>query len=327
MKDILAVRLDRLGDAFVCVPALEGLRRAHPEARFHVVCSARNAGVFAPERVRTLTHGSVDFAQRLSEARYDAAIVFTEEVAGYAIARASKARRRIGFWHRWQKPLKSLWQRSQLTDSVYRPAAWVERPEHEVESAYRLALVLGAAAPPPADAQSLRAWLSIDGAVPAERHDVIGIQMTAKLAGGGWGPAALARAIGAAMSHSRAERCTLICSVADERLARATMEHVARAQAFPGPVGVIVTSTVPLWLAALASVSALITADTGAAHAAGMLGIPVIDLFEADRFDQLTRRWRPWAAPWRCLRKPQWRAHGEESLGIEIGDALAELRS
>ncbi|HEV2878686.1 MAG TPA: hypothetical protein VGW96_03805, partial [Candidatus Eremiobacteraceae bacterium] len=44
---ILLVRLDGVGDAALCVPALEGLRRAFPDASFGAVCSNANASLFS----------------------------------------------------------------------------------------------------------------------------------------------------------------------------------------------------------------------------------------------------------------------------------------
>lgn len=323
--DILCIRLDGIGDALTCVPALEGLRQANPGAKFHVVCSHRNSGVYSPARVRTLVAGTHDFEERLADANYDAAIVFTEEVEGYALARKSKAPRRIGFWHRFEKPLKSLWQRSQLTDRVYRPAAWVRQPEHEVESMYRLAQTLGAAPPPPDDALLLRGWLCTDGAPNAAASKSLGFQITPKLASGGWGLSALSRTIAAAIAASGFQQCSLLCAPSDERLARATMEHLERALRAGVRANIAATSDVARWFGEIASVAVLVTADTGAAHAAGMLGTPVVDLFDEDRFDQLIRRWRPWGAPSRCIPKSAWRAGLEEKLGYQIGTAVKEL--
>lgn len=327
LHDILLVRLDGVGDAVVCVPALEGLRTAFPGARFHIVCSPRNAGIFAPDRVETIVYPAADFEDRITATRFDAAIVATEEVNGYAIARRSQAPRRVGFWHRWEKPFKSAWQRAQLTHCVYRPAAWVRRPEHEVETMYRLAAALGAAPPPPRDLAKLRAWLNVGQVGEKASIGLFGFQVAPKLAAGGWGPAALGRAITVAMERAAARRCALICSAPDERLAQATMEHLGPDLRGDGHAQVLASSSIGAWLGALASVDALVTADTGAAHAAGMIGTPVVDVFENDRFDQLMRRWGPWAAPSRCVQKPAWRAGTEETLGNEVGAALIELCS
>jgi len=326
MNDILLVRLDGLGDALACVPMLEGLARRYSEARFHVVCSARNAGVFSPARVRTLEAEAVGFRGLLKTVEYDAAIVATDEVAGYEIARLSGAPRRVGFWHRFEKPFKSIWQRSQLTDAVYRPAGQ-RRAEHEVEVLYRLAAALGAPPKPPADPNALRRWLHVDRDSAGERAGAVGFQVTAKLASGSWGPSALGKCFAAALAAAGSRRCALLCARADEELARAVLEHLVAARADFERISQIVGASVSHWFGVIDALDALVSPDTGAAHAAGMLGVPVVDLFDCDRFEQSSRRWRPWASPSRCLVKPRWRPGLEDALGAEIGGALQIMLS
>lgn len=329
-RSILVVRLDGLGDAIACIPALEGLRRAYPQARFGIVCSPQNAGLLSDRLACTYVFRSgaaLDgvAAQTRSDG-YEYALVATEEVAGYLIARASGARRCAGFWHRFDKPFKSLWQRTHLTDPVYRPAAWIKRPEHEVEALYRLAQALGAQAPPPREPESLRPWLAIDqsGRIDAGGAP-LAIQVSAKLAARGWGPAALGLLAAEIFRTSSFARCILLAAPADEALARSVWEHFERA-ARPGErASVLVLGSLQQWLGAVASAAMLVTPDSGGAHAAGMLGVPVVDLFEPDHFEQLARRWRPWASPSRCLVKPAWHPGAEHVFGAQIAAAISEI--
>ena len=46
----------------------------------------------------------------------------------------------------------------------------------------------------------------------------------------------------------------------------------------------------------------VVSTDTGAAHVAGMLGVPVVDVFPDRDFAAQARRWRPWASPSRLVR-------------------------
>jgi ADP-heptose:LPS heptosyltransferase len=322
----LLIRLDGLGDALACVPALEGLRRAYPDATFGAVCSPANAEVFSPRvTVHVYDGAPVEvFGSELRRAGYTHALVATEEVAGYELARASGARRRAGFWHRFEKPFKSMWQFGQLTDRVYRPAAWSSRPEAEVETLYRLALPFGAQPPPSRDIGALRAWLAIGPAPPLGRT-ALGFQVAAKLTADGWGPEALSQLCAATLRASGLSVLTLLAASADQGLASALMEHLdsdVRARAHLSP-----PSGVPQWLRAIDSLAALVTPDTGAAHAAGMLGVPVIDLFLSTRFDQLSRQWRPWAAPARCIVKPLVGPGMPARLGGQLGAQIAELRA
>jgi ADP-heptose:LPS heptosyltransferase len=331
-RRILLVRLDGIGDALACVPMLEGLHRAYPSASFGAVMSKVNAGILSPSRVTTYVYGGEDDLLHVTEearnAGYDVAIVATEEVAGYEIARSSGAHVRVGFWHRFEKPFKSLWQRAQLTRAVYRPAARMRTPAHEAVAMYSLACALGAAPEPIADASVLRAWINADpaGAVQ-DGETALGVQIASKLATGGWGPAALAALIDAAFAYTGLTRCTLLASEADAPLARAVLDHMPPAQLSSGAVRFRAPSEVPRWLGAIASLGALITPDTGAAHAAGMLGVPVVDIFDSPDFAELSSRWRPWAAPARCLAKSDWHPGLESRFGAELGSAAKELLS
>ncbi len=331
-RRILLVRLDGIGDALACVPMLEGLSRTYPSATFGAVMSKVNAGILSPARVTTYVYGGEDDLLHVTEearnAGYDAAVVATEEVAGYEIARSIGAHIRVGFWHRFEKPFKSLWQRAQLTRAVYRPAARMRAPAHEALAMYSLARALGAASEPTADASVLRAWVNADpaGALP-DGQATLGVQIASKLATGGWGPAALAALIDASLAYAGLTRCVLLASEADAPLARAVLEHMPPAQLASGVVRLHPPSDVPRWLGAIASLGALITPDTGAAHAAGMLGVPVADLFDSASFEELSSRWRPWAAPARCFAKSDWHPGLESRFGAEVGAAVKELRA
>lgn len=330
LRRILLVRLDGIGDALACVPLLEGLRVLYPAAVFGAVLSPVNAAIYAPNRVTAHVLAGEDDVLRVSEdvrnAGYDAAIIATEEVAGYEIARASGAHVRVGFWHRIEKPFKSLWQRAQVTHAVYRPAARKRRPLHEAVTLYSLARALGAPAEPSTDAAVLRGWVNADpaGSLP-DGADTLGVQIAPKLATEGWGPAALSALIAAAIAHSGLTRCALLASEKDKALAGAILSNLSAGMSSGGSVALHPPTAIGPWLGAIASLAALITPDTGAAHAAGMLGVPVVDLFGAADFEELSSRWRPWAAPSRCLVKPAWHAGEETRFGQEAGSAVKEL--
>jgi ADP-heptose:LPS heptosyltransferase len=324
-RRILLVRLDGLGDALACVPALEGLRDALPGARFGALCSPRNSTLFSPRLVEPIhvwegPRSTAALEAGLRSAGYTDALVATEEPLGYRLARASGARRRAGFWHRLEKTFKSIWQFGQLTDAVYRPAAWVARPEHEVAALYRLAQALGARLPIPDDPAYLSRWLDVSTPDAEIGRDAFAFQIAAKLGRGGWGPEAIARVAAVTVERAPLRRCVFLAGPGDEGLARAVIERMP-----PGRAVLARSAGTSSWLASIASAGAVVTPDTGAAHAAGMLGVPVIDLFEPERFDQLSRQWRPWAAPSRCLVKPAYAPGAEPALASDIAGAMSEL--
>jgi ADP-heptose:LPS heptosyltransferase len=259
--------------------------------------------------------------------RYTHAMIATEEPAGYRIGRKSGAAVRAGFWHRFEKTFKSLWQYAHLTDAVYRTAAWVDAPEHEVVAMYRLAERLGAETPIPDDARALRDWIDVspDGALP-DGASSLAWQVTPKWTTGGWKPDAIAALAAAAHEASPFERLAFVCARRDQGLALSVMEHLPHALVAAGKAALAPPAELPQWLAAIASAGALVTPDTGAAHAAGMLGVPVVDLFDPARFEQLSRQWRPWAAPSRCIVKPEYRDdRSAAAFGAVLSAALDDL--
>ncbi len=66
---------------------------------------------------------------------------------------------------------------------------------------------------------------------------------------------------------------------------------------------------------------ALVSTDTGAAHLAGMIGVPVVDVFPDARFDAQTRRWRPWASSSIVVRASEL-ARAPETLIAQALDGL-----
>ncbi|MDQ2818055.1 MAG: hypothetical protein M3T49_07615 [Candidatus Eremiobacteraeota bacterium] len=324
---LLLVRLDGVGDALACVPALEGLRRAWPRMEFGAVCSAANAALFSDRVTDVFVYdGKSDvraFAELLHSRRFSHALVATEEPIGYRIAALSGAARRAGFWHGLEKAFKSLWQRALLTDAVYRPAAWWKNSEHECETIYRLARALGARLPVPCDPAALSAWIQVDAVGFGAARGALGVQVSPKLMTGGWGPAAWAALLSTALAASTLDRCLMLVPAADARLARAIAD--AMPVGLRRDVSLAVFAHMPAWLGAISSLRALVSADTGAAHAAGMLGTPVVDLFASSRFAQLSRQWRPWAAPSHCAQLPVWRMGVERSFGTQIGQWIAGL--
>ncbi|MDQ6781072.1 MAG: hypothetical protein M3Z37_08005 [Candidatus Eremiobacteraeota bacterium] len=327
---ILLVRLDGVGDAALCVPALQGLAQRYPAARFGAVCSNANARLFSQKVERVFVCESPaaadGVAAELARAGYTHVLVATEEVVGYRLARASGARYRAGFWHGMQKPFKSLWQYAQLTTRVYRPAARSPQPPHEVEMLYLLAQALGASAPAPNDPRALRVWLDAQPPAGAGTSDrCVAMQITPKLLRNGWGPAALAEFIAATICMLRLPRCVLMAAAQDESLAYAVYEQVPAATRTEDRLTLRTSLEMPRWLGDLAAAALVVTPDTGAAHVAGMLGVPVIDIFEADAFERLSQQWRPWAAPSRSLAKPRWHPEAARSLAQDVARAAHEL--
>lgn len=298
--NVLLVRIDGVGDALVCAPLIAALRAAGH--RVGALLSTRNAGAFAPgvfdavhvvERIPWPRHGSTpaSYAGALADARaacYEVALVASEEPEAYRFARACGARRRIGFTNGFEKPLKSLWARGHLTRALPRETSADRVGEHEVETLFRLGAGLHAEAQPTRELGRLRWLVALREAKPA---DLIVLQVARKAHASEAGRAAFAAL---AQRIGKSHPIALFAAGEDAALAR---ELGAPHDLVPS-----VFERVEAWRDALVGARAVVTPDGGAAHLAGMAGVPCVDIFEAgphSAFD--VRRWRPWAGPARTL--------------------------
>lgn len=314
---ILIVRTDGIGDALVLAPLIAALRAAGKT--LGIVLSTRNAEIFAPgafaevhvlERIPWPKHGSTGkslarVTREVRDAGYDAALIASEEPEAYTLARRALVPVRIGFWNAWQKPLKSLWVRTQCTRVIRRGASLGDETQHEAEIVYQL----GANCvnePPPVDANRLRDV--IVGDVPLVPGPAV-MQLSPKWRAWGMPDDAFI-----ALARGLVLRGVKLVGTAEDLLASAV----------PADLDVACFDSLVPWKAAIANASVVITPDSGAAHLAGMLGVPVIDWFPVDGYDALVRRWRPWIAPYRALH-----ARADETVDALIGritgalDALA----
>jgi ADP-heptose:LPS heptosyltransferase len=295
---VLLVRLDGIGDALVCTPLLEALRAAGHEVG--IALSDRNAGIFVRdafvathvlERIPWPRHGSTPASRaradaEIAEAHYDVALIASEEPEAYALARG--IRERVGFTTGWAKPLKSIWARARLTRGVRRAATVARSRVHEVLTMFGLGAGL-VAGEPSGDARALRLWVA--GALPPPlRHGVV-VQLGTKWGATGVGDDALR-----AMIASLGAR--------DARFIAAPPERDALAARFP-EIAIAAPATTRDWVATIDGAAALVSVDTGAAHCAGMLGVPVVDVFPDPHADAQIRRWRPWASTSIVLRASQ----------------------
>jgi ADP-heptose:LPS heptosyltransferase len=311
---VLLVRLDGIGDALVCTPLIDALRRAGHDVG--LALSDRNAAVFAPgtafathvlERIPWPRHGSTPASRARADGEiatqgYDVALIASEEPEAYELA--APVPRRIGFTTGWAKPFKSAWIERRVTSAIRRAATVRGADAHEVEVLLRLGSDL-VTAPAERDAARLRPWITGPGPVP-ERRGVL-VQLGAKWNAAGMTGTVLARLIAAL--HERGAR-----------FMAAPSEGAAVQTQFPA-VTVDTPETTRDWIESVDAAAQLVSPDTGAAHLAGMIGVPVVDVFPDAHFDAQTHRWRPWASSSIVVRASEL-AKSPETLIAQALDAL-----
>lgn len=258
------------------------------------------------------TAESQDPAMRaMREANYEIALIASEEPQAYRFARTAGIPVRVGFQNGWQKPLKSWWVRRQCTRALYRSAVLPNFPKHEVQVQFLLGEGLHGEGVPTHDLRRLRPLiLESDG--PREKRTLL--QLTKK-----WlAPDRSAGEVASWLKKLGVSPSWRIVAAEEERR---LVEPIARQAALK----VEYFQSVPAWKEAVACARVLVTPDTGAAHLAGMIGTPVVDIFEARQFERYARRWAPWATPTRLLTFPH--AIGKKHFGEIMRGCVAELHA
>lgn len=120
--NVLVVRLGALGDVVHALPAAAALRAAHPDARIDWLVDAKHRPLLdlvpVIDRVVALERpsisGWVDVTRRLRQTKYDVALDFQGLLKSAVLARASGARRVLGFsvWHLREKTARPFYSDS-----------------------------------------------------------------------------------------------------------------------------------------------------------------------------------------------------------------------
>jgi len=293
IADILIIRFDGIGDAVVLAPLIAGLRAA--EHRLDILLSEQNRDVFAPGvfdatfsvprnawKTRNVRRDFASLLARLRMRHYDYALIATEEISAYRLARAADIPNRRGFENGWGKPFKTLLVRSLCTSTVHRPAS-LREAVHEARVQYRLAEGLVTQVQPTRDLTLLNPLFISD---PPPREAFIALQAGIKWERLGLDNATLSKLLA---RLGRTETIRVLVHRSETRQAH----EIADAHG----IAVDCFDDVDPWKRAIARARLLITPDTGAAHLAGMLGTPTVDCFPSKDYELQIARWAPWAAP------------------------------
>ncbi len=242
--------------------------------------------------------------------QYDIALIASEEPQAYTFARAAKIPTRIGFYNGRQKPFKSLWCKAQLTRAIYRSAILEAQPRHECAALFELGQSLQNEPEPTAELARLRPLL-LDQ--PIERSQNRVLQLTSKWLANNRSGDVVASWLAPIVQNESWEATAMLSE-------RSVLAPLIDRLGVP----VRLFERAAEWKAAIAGARVLLTPDTGAAHVAGMLGTPVVDIFESADFERNAMRWRPWAAQSRLLAFSQANdgAFGER-VKVAVDDVIA----
>lgn len=281
--DVLVLRLDRLGDLVMSLPALQDLREALPAARIRLAVGrwndeiARSAPVdevlswSAPWAGRA-SEGSETFAALAGKARAlaaappDLAIDLQGDVRASLLMWLTRARRRVGYANTGGRYL--------LTDVVPldETVSWVEQNRSAVARA--LGRAPGAARPDPigaddrAFARRLLETLALEG-----RRPLVGVHPSGGRAIKQW-PVQRWSELSARLQREFGATVLVTGSAADAPLAAALVRGLPdRAIDLTGKLGVRET------LAVLERLDLFLSPDTGPMHMACAVGTPSLSVF------------------------------------------------
>ena len=273
MTRILIVRIGSLGDVIHGLPAAAALRERFPDAQIDWLSDPRYVELLAlvPVVNRVLpvdtrrSGAMLATVRELRRARYDAAIDLQGLLKSALLARASAARRTLGFSARHLREPAARWFYTETHDPG--------EARHVIDRNLVLAEALGARAP------RIPFPLQVPSSVVADRlASAAGVDGFALLNPGAawpnkrWPPARFG-ALAASLRDRYAMRSQVLWGPGEEALAAA----VAAASA--GAADVVPATTIRDLVAIAARARRMVSGDTGPLHVAGAVGTPIVALF------------------------------------------------
>lgn len=326
VREVLVLRLDRMGDVLMSLPALRALRARLPRARIRLAVGrwseevARLAPVDevlvwnAPWAARAgepadSLRGLWRRARALRDVDLDLALDLQGDLRAALLMAASGARRRVGYANTGGAYL--------LTDVVAldETVSWVEQNHAAVQAA------VGAASPPAPVAPLLRgdregaARLFDSLGLSAARRPLVGVHPSGGRAVKQWDPARWAE-VAARLERDFGATVVITGSAADRPLAEAVSRGLrGKAVDLAGRLGVRETMDV------IAGLDLFLSPDTGTMHMACAVGTPSVSVFgpsDAVRYfsgqgpRHVVVRADLWCSPCNLIRKPPAECAGPE---------------
>jgi heptosyltransferase-1 len=293
----LIVRLGSLGDVIHAIPAVAALRRRYPEARLDWLVDPAYVGLLdlvggIDERIGLSPRGAImetlATVARLRRTRYDVAIDLQGLLKSAVLARASGARRVLGFSRRHlREPLAASFY-----TNVFDPASGpAEAGHHAGAAVHVIHKNLGLLQAVDVTDDRVMFPLQIPDTETADRlAERVGGEYAVLNPGAAWPnkrwPAQSFGALAAAIRDRRGIRSVVIWGPGEQALAQAVVAASGGAAELSPP-----TSIGDLF-GLVRRARLLVSGDTGPLHIGGAVGTPIVALFGPTR----SERNGPWAA-------------------------------
>jgi lipopolysaccharide heptosyltransferase I len=276
--NILIVRLGALGDIVHTVPAAAALRAAFPGARIDWLVDAKHREVVDLVTVinrvvlveRPSLAGWVDVARRLRVGRYDVALDFQGLMKSAILARASGARRVIGFsiWHLREKTARPFYSETIVREDKADPST------HVIDKNLRLLQTLGVT-----DRHIRFPLAELESPALAQVRSTLGPNREFALINPGaawpnkrWPPERFGE-VAAFLRDVRGLPSIVLWGPGEEGLAGAVVD------ASEGAARVAPATGLPDLLALCRAAALMVSGDTGPLHIAGAAGTPTVSVF------------------------------------------------
>jgi heptosyltransferase-1 len=273
LKSILIVRLGSLGDIVHALPAAAALRRAAPRARIDWLVDAQHRELLdlvpvidevVVLRAPTLA-GWLEITRVLRARNYDAAVDLQGLLKSAVLARASGARRVLGFsiWHLRERTARPFYSETAAPDAT----------EHVVHK--NLALV--AALDAPTDRLEFPLTAHESPALGEVRRAVSGAAFALINPGAAWPnkrwPPDRFGALAATLRHRFGLIPVVLWGPGEEALARAVVDGSS------GTAVVAPRTTISDLVELARAASLMVSGDTGPIHIAAAVATPVVGLY------------------------------------------------
>ena len=269
--NVLVVRLGALGDVVHTIPAVAALRRAMPHARIHWLVEAKHRAIVdlvtVVNEVVALEGGTpAAWRQTIGDLRqtaYDVAIDFQGLLKSAVLARASGARRVIGF---------SIWHLREKTARPFYSATADTEGGHVIRKNLGLLRVLGI------ERDTIEFPIGpVDSRVCGILRQIVPGPFALLNPGAAWPnkrwPAERFGEVAAFLAEERGLTPVVLWGPGEDALAQAVIDASADRAVLAPP-------TRPADLVALAREAAVfISGDTGPLHVAAAVGTPTVSLF------------------------------------------------
>ena len=282
-REVLVLRLDRIGDLVMSLPALFDLRAALPAARIRLAVPAWSADIARSAPVDEVLTWSPPWAGRRQEgadswpallgkarglrgARLDLALDLQGDVRAALLLWLSGARARVGYANTGGRYF--LTRTVELDETV----SWVEQNRRAVATALRRALPARPAADPltPDERAGGAALLAARGAT---QRPLVGLHPSGGRAVKQWDLARWAE-VAARLQKESGATVVVTGSGADRPLAAALLRTL------PGPtVDLTGALGVRETLGVIAALDLFLSSDTGPMHMASAVGTPSVSVF------------------------------------------------